>query len=156
FDLESRIATAVAHQKSSEGEDRARWHEKLYLLRREYYAKSNRDQARRAAEELLAGGAGALGAEELADVRRMRDDLAGDAKPSSEAALASAFRPTEIALVGANKNRVRMVFTLGQPTAGAFDPGAWSADGRSWSATYAAKSDEDMLSRAAPTLLLGD
>jgi serine/threonine-protein kinase len=155
-DLDSRIGAIVAREKSSEGEDRARWHDKLHLLRREFFSKGNREQARRSAEELLTSGASALTQEELADVRRMRDELAGDAKPTSEQALASAFNPSEISLVGPNKNRVRMAFNFGRPTAGAFDRGVWTADGRSWSATYSAKSDEDMLARAAPTLMLGD
>jgi serine/threonine-protein kinase len=156
FDLESRIAAAVAQQKSSENEDRGRWLEKLYLLRREFYAKGNREQTRRSAEELLSAGAGALTPEELADVRRIRDELSGDVKSSTEQALATAFNPNELALTGANKSRVRMTFKFDRDTAGAFDRGAWTADGRAWSAAYAAKSDEDMLARAAPTLLLGD
>jgi hypothetical protein len=156
-DLETRIAAAVAQQKTSEGEDRARWHERLYLLRREYFAKGNREQARRSAEELLTNGAAALSPEELADVRRMRDELSGEARPSSEQAIANAFNPSEpISFVGPNKSRVHLVFTFSGKTAGAFSPGDWTADGRSWSTAYAAKSDDEMLSRPAPTLLLGD
>jgi serine/threonine-protein kinase len=154
-DLEARIASFLTQQKSSEGEDRARQLEKLYLLRRDFLSKGNREHARRAADELLAGGGGALQADELADVRRMRDELANESRPSTEQAIASFFRPSEISFSGLNKTRVRMVFNFDRLSAGAFDPGAWTGDGRSWSAAYSAKSDADMFARAAPTLLLG-
>jgi hypothetical protein len=155
-DLEARIASALGQQKSSEGEERARLREKLYWLRREYTSKGNREQARRWADELLASTSDALQPDEIADVRRMRDDLAAEAKPSTEQSIAAIFGPSEQSIVGPNKNRVRMTFLFNQATAGAFKPGAWSADGRAWASEYAAKNDAEMLDRAAPTLALVD
>jgi tRNA A-37 threonylcarbamoyl transferase component Bud32 len=154
-DLETRVAAFLAQQRSSEGEDRARELEKLYLLRREFLSKGNRERARRTADELLATGSSALKPDEIADVRRMRDELSVESKPSTEQSIASFFRPSEISFSGLNKTRVHMTFNFDRLSAGAFDPGSWTGDGRSWSAAYAAKSDAEMFARAAPTLPLG-
>jgi hypothetical protein len=152
-ELEERLRVDLAHVQEQQGERRAEALERLRLVRREARDASNSESHVKRIEGLLADRTDVLSDEELRELRRMRDDwYARNQKPLAEPTVASVFAPTVLEeLSGA---RVRMRFVFDEPAVGAFERGSWLPEGLGWSAVRYAKSDEDLLTRASPTLAL--
>jgi serine/threonine-protein kinase len=155
-ELERRIATALAGAEKPETQNRAHAVEKLRLLRRE---TAGREKKLGRIEDLLKQYSGDLSSEELAEVRNLRAELTLEGTPSKLADFVEAFRlPADrIELSPPPKVRatLRFEFAEGRPT-GTFERGEWTADREGWIADRPARSDEEMLARAAPTLVLRD
>ncbi|MFN0243638.1 MAG: protein kinase domain-containing protein [Planctomycetota bacterium] len=153
-DVESRVARVLRAWKTAESERAAQARERLFLLRREIGGPLGRDVLRARAEELIASYADAFDAAELADLRRLRDELAAEAQSAGKQDIAAAFGATSVVAIGAD--RVRLRFDFNAPSAGAFAPGVWIPERGGWTPGRYAKSDEEMLARASPTLPLAE
>ena len=153
-DLEQRLRSELAHLQQAEGERRGEALELLHLARREGRASETVEGLQKRIEKLLQDYGDVLLDAEIQELRRMRDERFARAAPSAEVGIADVFHPTSLDELA--NNRVRMRFQFDSARAGAFDPGAWIPDGAGWSSVRYAQSDEDMLTRAAPTLALRD
>ncbi|MDZ4774868.1 MAG: serine/threonine-protein kinase [Planctomycetota bacterium] len=152
-DLEARLRGDLEHVREVAGERRALALERLRLVRREARDGSSGDGQVKRIEGLLSDSTEVLTDEEVRELRRLRDDwYARHLKAPIEPSVASVFAPTVLEELTPTRVRLRYVFDSAR--AGAFDPGTWIQEGIGWSAVRYAKSDEDLLARASPTLPL--
>lgn len=152
-DLEERLRGDLEHVQEAAGERRAAALERLRLVRREARDGSRGDGQVKRIEGLLADSSEVLTDDEVRELRRLRDDwYAQNPRAPVEASVASVFAPTVLEELTPTRVRLRYVFDTAR--AGAFDPGTWISEGIGWSAVRYARSDEDLLSRASPTLPL--
>jgi hypothetical protein len=120
---------------------------------------AGREKKLKRIEELLQQYTADLAPEELAEVRNLRAELTLEATPSKLEDFVEAFRlpadRIEIAPPPKSRATLRFEFAAGRPS-GTFERGEWLADREGWVADRPAQSDEEMLARAAPTLVLKD
>ncbi len=155
-ELESEIAAALGREASPASQRRQTALKKYRLLNREMLESVSRERLKNRIEEVMQF-ADVLTTDEANEVRRMRDDLALGARPSTVEDFQEAFGlPREAIEFVPNSKRVALHFDFGAARTGAFDKGDWSADGVGWSATKYAKNEADMLEGAGPTLALRD
>ncbi|HEV8113097.1 MAG TPA: serine/threonine-protein kinase [Planctomycetota bacterium] len=158
-EIEHRIQVSLAGAQTPQGERRDRAQEKLRLLRLEMLEPGNRDKKLKRMKDILAFE-DVLLPSELSDVRGLLAAQVLEGTPSTPSEFENAFKlPLDRIEFAPNRPRVtlRFDFGAGAPSAaGAFTPGGWSADGRGWIAPRSARTDEEMLAHAGPTLLLRD
>jgi serine/threonine-protein kinase len=154
-EIERRIATALAGAETPETKKRDDAVRKLRLLRSE---TGGREKKLQRIDELLKQFTSELSRDELAQVRKQRDELVLEGTPSKTEDFVDTFRlPAEkVELVTSPKARATLRFDFGAGPSGAFERGDWIADGKGWTAPQAARSDGEMLAASGPTLALRD
>jgi serine/threonine-protein kinase len=155
-DLERRILLALSSTEKPQGEGRARAEEQLRLVRRESLEPGSRESKLVRINNLLQSEKD-LDPAELAELRGLRDALVLEGTPSTVADFEKAFRlPADRIKFPGGRPRALLRFDFGEKATGIFEPGEWIPDGVGWIASRFARSDEEMLAAAAPTLLLRD
>jgi len=89
---------------------------------------------------------------EKQELRSIRDRQAQRLQASPLDELRATFAPD--AIEDAGPGRVRLFFELGKQHGGALEQGSWILNVSGWSPAFAARSDEELLAREGPSLVL--
>ncbi|MBL8861786.1 MAG: protein kinase [Planctomycetes bacterium] len=150
-DAEERVRASLAERRSEAEAVREAALARYRLALRE--GREGTDPARLAKriERILREDSGALSAEEVSELRRLRDERLAELAPPSPS-VEELLRPNVFTALGGA--RVRLRYDLDALKPGGLDPGTWIRDGQGRVSLRYALSDSDLLSRAGPSLVL--
>jgi hypothetical protein len=150
-DAEERLRGALDAGRRAADEEREGALARYRLALRE--GREGADPARFAkrVEKILREDADLLSADEVTELRRLRDDLLAEVALAPPA-LEELLRPNAHALLSDGRVRLRYDFDAVRP--GGFDPGSWIREGQGLVSLRNALSDEELVSRPGPSLVL--
>ncbi len=102
-------------------------------------------------EKILREDSGLLQADQIQELRRLRDERLAELTPPAPS-LEDLLRPNALQVLSNGRVRLRYDFESAKP--GGFDPGSWIRDGQGLVSLRYALSDEDLLARPGPSLVL--
>jgi hypothetical protein len=102
-------------------------------------------------EKILREDSGLLQVEEIQELRRLRDERLSELTPNTPS-LEELLRPNTFETL--SLGRVRLRYDFAAARTGGFDPGSWIREGQGFVSLRDALSDEELISRPGPTLVL--
>ena len=153
LDAQHRVQSALDQRRELADEERAAVVRRYHLALRE--GREGADPARLAKriERILREDSALLLAEEVQELRRLRDERLAEVTPSFPS-LEDLLRPNAYQLLAGGRVRLHYDFDALKP--GGFDRGTWIREGQGVVSLRYALSDEDLLARAGPSLVLRD
>ncbi len=150
-DAERRVRQALEARRDAVQERRALAQERYHLALREGREGQDPERLGKRIERLLREDAEFLTPDEVQELRRLRDERLAEAAPKPPS-LDDLLRPNVLEPLAGG--RVRLRYEFDRPRAGGFDSGAWISDGQGWIALRYALSDDEVLARIGPNIVL--
>jgi hypothetical protein len=151
-DAERRLREAQEARREAVEERREQALARYHLALRDGREGGDPERLARRIGRLLSEDADVLTADEVQELRRLRDERLAEASSLRGPSLDELLRPNALEELPAG--RVRLRYDFAEPRPGGFDRGAWIADRQGYVALRYARSDEELLATPGPSLVL--
>jgi len=152
-DAEERVQRALDERRGQADGARDAALSRYHMALREGREGTDPERLAKRIERILREDAGLLQADQILELRRLRDDRLAELTPAVPS-LEELLRPNAYQVLAGGRVRLRYDFEAAK--LGGFDPGSWIRDGQGLVSLRYSLSDEDLLARPGPSLVLRD